>query len=92
MFRIHHVFIDDEGRAFGIGRNALSDLATQKVSVGLHTWGGAQDGEDIPNGPKLAEEVEKLLWRNVVAGSRRQSQGETNGGSGVRGPGGQNVP
>lgn len=68
LLRIHNIFIDNEGGALGVARNTLSNLAgfTSKQ-------GASRDearGVDIPDGSVLSEEVEQLLWGDVVAGRR----------------------
>jgi hypothetical protein len=66
LFCIHHVLIDDESGALGIGRNALSNLSAEgSVTVGR---GRIQRSKHVPDGPVLSEQVEQLLWSYVVAG------------------------
>ena len=79
LLRIHHVFIDDEGGALGVARDALSNLTVYRSQ---RKPPGTKAGEvDVPDGPVLPKEVEQLLWSDVVAGpgsahgtlSRRES-------------------
>lgn len=66
LFCIHHVLIDDESGALGVGRDALSNLS----AGGSATIGGerVQRSKHVPDGPVLSEQVEQLLWSYVVAG------------------------
>ena len=61
LLGIHYVFIDNECRSFGIIRNSLTDLT--RWSVCCMVLGVM----NIPNWTKLSEEVEELLWCDVVA-------------------------
>lgn len=64
LFRIHHVFIDNESCALGAAGNSLADLATLLACCGSHPL------VNIPDWTKLAEEVEELLGSDVVAVTR----------------------
>jgi hypothetical protein len=66
LLRIHNILIDNEGGALGVARNALSNLTVSKSKQGASR---RQVSEvDIPDGSVLPEEVEQLLWSDVVAG------------------------
>lgn len=38
-FRVHHIIVDDEGSALGVGRDALADLSVIERLV----WAGSRD-------------------------------------------------
>lgn len=66
MLGIHYIFIDHEGGALGVVRNALSNLAIAYISLFRQsTQVVAVDG--VPDRAKFAEEVEQILRSYVVA-------------------------
>lgn len=65
LLRIHDVLIDNERSAFCVCGDTLPDLAIEGVSEqSIESEGRCRC---VPNGPKLAEEVEEFLWCNVIA-------------------------